>query len=210
MRRGIRRLSVLAAMGLVLSLTACQGGGSVDPQDLYDEAKAVNTTFKEAVGAVQLQVFDGEWTVEQYGDIPRGCGSEGYEFRLGRATPDGWRLAAEPLDAAKSLGAWMDGEGWEDVSVKTFDGEIEDVTLVAARTEAHVSEIVVDFTPGELFDNVTVRATSTCEPGSWADLLQELVPGAPSEPPPGISRPSAERPDATPLFGFTADGTPRG
>lgn len=210
MRRGIRRLSaVVLAMG-ALSLSGCQGEGPVTGAELFDEAKQVNTAFKEAVGAVQLQVFDGEWTVEEYGDVPWKCDADGYSFDLGRATPHGWRIDGEPLQAAKELGAWMDDEGWTEVSVKTYSGEVADVVLVASNPDRKVSEITVDFSPGELFDSVTVRATSTCEPGSWVDLLKELIPGAPTDPPAGISRPETERPDAAPLFGFTEDGSPRG
>lgn len=208
--RRMRAARVGGALAAALAVAALSGcGGDVNPDGLLDAAREVNTSFKAAVGGVQAQLLDDAWEVGEYGDIPSSCGSDGYLFRMDRTTPKDWRIGAEPLDAANALGEWMGGHGWTDVAVRTFEGDVDDVALKARNEAAHVGEITVDFQPGDLMDFVTVRAESTCEPGDPLALTAALVPGWPSSPPSGIARPAAERPDATPIFGFTEDGQPR-
>lgn len=203
----IRVGGLCAAAVVAAVLTGCAAEQKAEEQ--VDAAREVNATFKTAVGEVQLQILDDEWDVGEYGDIPHACDPDEYRFRMDRSTPQDWRIGTDALDAANELGAWMKANGWTDIAVRTYSGDVDDVTLKARRLDAHVDEIAVDFQPGDVMDFATVRAESTCEQGDADALTAALVPGWPTSPPAQITRPATERPDATPVFGFGADGQPR-
>ncbi|MDQ0647498.1 hypothetical protein QFZ53_001694 [Microbacterium natoriense] len=61
----------MLAIAVVLApLTGC-GGPAVTGEELFDQAREVNFAYKAAVADVQLQLFEGEWTLEGYGDRSR-------------------------------------------------------------------------------------------------------------------------------------------
>ena len=207
----MRALSVVGGAVLLVALTGCAtgGGDGVPDEALFAEAKSVNLTFKQAVAEVQLRVLDDAWSIEGYGDLPTDCNDgRGYSFDLRRLTPDGWRIGGTPLDAAKKLGAWMGTNGWSDVSLRTYDNDIANVVITANRPDAHVGKILVDFLPGKIMDSVMITADSTCEPGSWRNLIRSLIPGFPTEDADSQEWPETEHPNDTPIFGFNEDGTP--
>lgn len=175
---------------------------------LYESAREVNITFKEAVGAVQAQIDDGEWDSSHYGDVPVDC-DDGYGFDMSRVTRPDWRLSDDAETTARELGEWLGTNGWSDVQLKTFPGEIGNVIVQARNVDAHVARLDVDIHPGTAGDSVTVRATSTCQDGDPDDLMAVLTPGWPTDAVDHEPRPETERPDATPIFGFTEDGQPR-
>lgn len=176
---------------------------------LYDDARGFNTAFKESVAEVQARVLDTEWKVSEYGNVPVDC-AEGYGFRMTRTTPspEGWRLPAGIDQTAREIGEWLGTNGWSDVQLKTFEEGLGHVIVQARNEEAGVDRLDVDLATGDVADAVIVRADSTCHDGDPNTLMEELYPGWPTEQVDG-ELPTTERPDATPVFGFTAEGQPR-
>ena len=98
-------------------------------QDQYDSAREMNSTFKDAVGALQLEVLEGEWQIaEDYGQTPIGCtggtDTQSYRFEMTRITPEGWRLHRTPVDLAEGIAVWFDENGWTDVTQRAYAGGI--------------------------------------------------------------------------------------
>lgn len=199
--------TVLLALTVAAGLSGC-GGTMTGDDDLFERAREANATFKAAVSAVQAEISDDAWGVVQYGDVPRECG-DGYAFRVQRTTPDGWRLSADAHTSAQSLGEWLGTHGWSDVQVRTYEGDVDNVVLQARKPDSGVDRLDVDFNPGTASDSVIVRADSTCQDGDPNELMAQLYPGWPTDANAGGELPETERPDATPIFGFTKDGSPR-
>ncbi|GAB3630797.1 hypothetical protein GCM10027421_01500 [Microbacterium shaanxiense] len=206
MRR--RRMSLIAvSMSAVLMLSGC--GESVSDEDLFERARTVNFEYKAAVADVQMQILDGEWRLERYGDTPRSCGNDGYDFRFGRTTPEGWRIDGTPAEAAHRIGEWLDENGWTDIKTRTYTGEVLNVAIQAAKPDAHVERITIDFSPGEHYDSATIYADSTCEPGDWKAISDLRRPGYPNDEKNLELQPTTEHPTADPSFGYTVDGERR-
>ncbi|MFJ2367750.1 hypothetical protein [Microbacterium sp. NPDC087665] len=179
-------------------------------EELFDRAREVNFTYKAAVADVQLQLFDGEWTLEGYGDSSDQCGDDGYMFRLGRSTPFEWRFEGTPAEAGERIAAWLDENGWSDIKTRTYSGDVDSVLVEAEKPESHVALLTIDFNPGERSDMITINADSTCEPGDWLDLIDSVMPGiSTGEDAPIQDDRTTERPTDTPSFGYNDDGTPR-
>ena len=200
----VRRATSAALMaGLLLVMSGC--GEPMTDEELFEQARAVNFEYKAQVADVQIQIFDGEWDVTGYGDSPEKCGKDGYEFDLIRYTPEGWHLDAAPMAIAESLAEWMGENGWTNVKIRGYSGEIADVVVEGAFPEAHVKLLVADISPGELYDHVALYATSTCEPGDAHTISTMRRPGE------GVREklPASEHPTAPPSFGHTEDGKRR-
>lgn len=209
MRALTRHIAAMPVLvGALLVLSGC--GESVSDEDLFERARTVNFEYKAAVADVQMQILDGEWRLERYGDTPRSCGNDGYDFRFGRTTPEGWRIDGTPAEAAHRIGEWLDENGWTDIKTRTYTGEVLNVAIQAAKPDAHVERITIDFSPGELFDSATIYADSTCEPGDWATIAEIQLPGATTATNVEVEdRPATEHPTACLSFGYNEDGTPR-
>lgn len=198
-----------AALVATLALSGC--GAQMTDEEQYDSAREVNFAFKDAVAQLQLQVFDGEWDVTgNYGQEPDGCGgaedTDSYRFWMGRFTPQGWRLDRAPAELADEVAAWMEDDGWTDVKLRTYSGDITNVVVEAKKPDAHVGLVVVDIKPGESFDTVSVRADSTCEPGNWMVIGEQMDGPAPKT---DTTLPATEHPTDPPAFGRTDEGEPR-
>lgn len=174
-------------------------------KELFNQARATNFAYKAAVADVQLQILDGDWDLTGYGDAPDPCGKDGYEFDLTRRTPEGWRIDGTPMDAADRIATWLDENGWTSVMARGYDGEIADVVVEAKYPSKHVELLIIDISPGELFDSVTIYATSTCEPGDYLVINDLRRPGDGDR----EIQPSAEHPAAPQSFGYTEDGKRR-
>lgn len=205
-RRRLAAVMLVVALGTVL--TGCKGEQMPSDDELYANAREVNLAFKSAVGAVQAQIVDDEWRVGEYGDAPVDCDG-GYGFEMSRLVPEDWRLTTDAETAARDLGEWLGTNGWTDVQVKTYSGDIGDVVVQARNDDAHVARLDVDIKAGTVADSVIVRAASTCQDGDPDQLMDILYPGGTSDPVETEPLPETERPDATPIFGFTEDGEPR-
>ncbi len=80
-QRRWRTLPALVASAVVTAtvLTGC-GGPQMSPNETpsatpsstvgFEDAKAANLEYKAAVAEVQKQIFDGDWRVGEYGDVP--------------------------------------------------------------------------------------------------------------------------------------------
>ncbi|MGN7966981.1 hypothetical protein ACTJKK_12975 [Microbacterium sp. 22179] len=174
-------------------------------EELFERAREVNFAYKRAVADVQVQIFDGDWDLTGYGDFPDACASGGYEFDLIRYTPEGWHLNESPEAIADRVAAWLSEHGWTDIKTRGYSGEIADVVVEAEHPGNYVESLVVDISPGDLYDHVALYATSTCEPGDWHVIAEMRRPGdAPKE-----QQPATEHPTAPLSFGFDADGKRR-
>lgn len=194
----------------ILLLTAVVGGCSsvASGDELFDQARSVYLDYRSAVAEVQVEIFDGEWVIDEYGDSPDACGADGYAFSFGRSTPEGWKIDGTPSEAADRLAMWLDENGWSEITKRTYDDGIADVVVEAERPDAHVGHLTVDISPGELYDSTTIYLGSTCEPGDWKTINDFRRPGDPS--PTEIEEdPTAEHPMAEPSFGRTEDGKRR-
>jgi len=185
-------------------------------QEQFNNAREVNSAFKAAVAQVQLNVFDGEWEIaENYGQTPRGCGgtsqTDSYEFVMTRLTPEGWKLDRSPAELGNEVAAWFDENGWTDVKLRTYSDGIADVVVEAEKPDEHAGLVVVDINPGELFDTVTIRATSTCEAGDWRVIVEEQRGSGNQDDfdPDRAGLPATEHPTDPPAFGLTDEGEPR-
>ncbi|MFK0402386.1 hypothetical protein ACIQTT_08670 [Microbacterium sp. NPDC090225] len=176
-------------------------------EELFEQARAVNFGYKEAVAGVQLEILDADWQTSAYGDSPWECPGDasGYEFDLTRRTPEGWRLGGAPMELAEEVSAWLNENGWTDIKTRGYSGEIADVVVEAEYPEKHVDLLVVDISPGEVFDSVTISATSTCEPGDAHTISTMRRPGDGER----EKLPASEHPTAPPSFGHTEDGKRR-
>lgn len=188
-------------------MTGC--GAPMTDEELFDRARDVNLSYKEAVSDVQLQILDGDWQLRGYGDGPRSCGGDGYEFDLTRRTPEGWHLDGTPMEVADRVATWLDENGWTSVKARGYDGEIADVVVEAKYPAKHVELLIIDISPGELFDSVAVYATSTCQPGDSHRVFELVYADGDLSGPPVEMLPELEHPTAEPSFGFTKDGKRR-
>ncbi|MDF2666581.1 MAG: UDP-N-acetylmuramate dehydrogenase [Microbacterium sp.] len=211
-RRGLP-LILASAMVAATLLTGC-GGPQMSPvetptsEQSFAEAKAVNLAFKTAVADVQKQIFDGEWRVGEYGDVPDAC-DQGYEFFLRRKLPEGFSFNEQGPQRMEELRTWMSDNGWQVDPAPSYGPGIDNIVIVASKPDAKVARLDVDLLPGTAaqgtVDVLEVRATSTCEPGDAAALLEQLrgpLKAVPDET--GI--PDLESPDATPLFERSTEG----
>jgi hypothetical protein len=174
---------------------------------LFEQAREVNFAYKHAVAAVQLEILDADWQISAYGDAPWACPGDAsrYEFDLTRRTPEGWRLDGTPLELAEEIAGLLDENGWSDIKTRGYSGEIADVVVEAEYPEKYVDLLVVDISPGQAFDSVTIYATSTCEPGDAHTIstMRRLGDGEREK------LPASEHPTAPPSFGHTEDGKRR-
>lgn len=178
---------------------------------VFESAKEANTAFKAAVADVQRELWTEEWRVGVYGDMPSACGADRYRFELSRDLPveDGWRFPADPATMREDLASWMESNGYTDVTGLSYEGDVDTLTLTARNVDAGIDELTVQFHPGEVQDGISLSATSVCEPGDVDALSEEIYPGLYEDSSREWPLPETERPDATPVFGFTADGEPR-
>jgi hypothetical protein len=174
----------------------------------FDDAKAVNLEYKAAVADVQKQIFDGGWRVGEYGDVPDQCDG-GFQFFLRRKLPEGFSFDGQGPQRMEQLSTWMSENGWQVEPAPTYGEGIDNIVIVAGKPEAKVSRLDVDFIPADpaegTVDVLELRATSTCEPGDAAALLEELR-GPLTAVPNDDGIPDSESPDATPLFERFAEG----
>lgn len=206
---GARVIAGALCAGVMVALTGC-GGSVVSGDELFERARSVYLDYRSAVAEVQVEIFDGEWVIDDYGDSPDACGADGYAFSFGRSTPEGWKIDGTPSEAADRLAEWLDENGWSEITKRTYSDGIADVVVEAERPDAHVGHLTVDISPGELYDSTTIYVDSTCEPGDSQELAELLRPGVLT----GTSAESngdrtAERPGDEPSFGRNDDGTPR-
>ncbi|MFK3835783.1 hypothetical protein [Microbacterium sp. NPDC087868] len=199
--RWIQLASMLGA--ILMMATACAPVGA----DLYQQARGVNLVVKDEIASLQLRVFDGEWDVQKYGDIPSKCGADGYRFTFGRSTPqnDGWRLPDGSLDQTiDALSEWLDEHGWSGIVVRSYSGDVQDLVLEAHKPSAHIELLVITVAAGQSRDWMDIDVTSTCEPGSADGLADLMFPDGLN----GRDWSQPEHPAAEPRFGF-ATPTPR-
>lgn len=201
-----RPTSVATLAGIVSALLMVSGCGvPMTDEELFEHARVVNFAYKAPVAKVQLSILDGDWEIWDYGDAPKNCSDNEYKFGMSRTTPEGWRLDRTPMELAEEVAAWLDENGWTDIKTRGYSGEIADVVVEAEYPEKHVDLLVVDISPGELFDSVTVSATSTCEPGDAHTISTMRRPGEGER----EKLPASEHPAAPPSFGHTEDGKRR-
>lgn len=205
-RARIARFAMIAT--LTALLTACGGDNVTANDDVYDSARELNLAFKGAVAEVQGRISDGDWRIGEYGDVPVECG-DGYGFSMSRQVPVDYRITNDAESAATDLGEWLGSNGWVDISRRTYGEGIGNVLLEARNPDANVALLTVDFQKGEAADAASIRADSTCAEGNPNDLMRELYPGFPTDTVEIDPLPTEEPPDATPVFGFTEDGSPR-
>ncbi|WP_336641111.1 hypothetical protein [Microbacterium sp. USHLN272] len=172
---------------------------------MFEQARVVNFAYKEAVAGVQLEILDADWRIWDYGDAPKKCADDAFKYTMTRTTPEGWRLEGMPMELAGEVAQWLDENGWSDIKTRGYSGEIADVVVEAKYPEKHVDLLVVDISPGELFDSVTISATSTCEPGDAHTISTMRRPGEGER----EKLPASEHPTAPPSFGHTEDGKRR-
>ena len=198
-----------SAFLLLCGLSGC--GTPISDEEMFERAREVNFAYKEAVAGVQLEILDADWQISAYGDSPWDCPGDasGYEFDLTRRTPEGWRLDGAPMELAEEVAAWLDENGWTDIQTRGYSGEIADVVVEAKYPEEHVDLLVVDISPGEVFDSVTISATSTCQPGDAHDVFELVYADGDLEGSPVEQFPELEHPQAEMSFGFTEDGKRR-
>jgi hypothetical protein len=195
-----------AGLVVAVALAGCAPGGGTDA-DLYDSARQANLLFKEAVGTVQLHVYDGDWQVQEYGDEPIDCG-DGYSFVMGRTTPEGWTLDADAMSTGHHIALWLTAHGWTTTDAEAEPEADGDVVVEASAPAFGIASLVIEVRDGEAAaDAVGVHAETDCLAGDAAALTAILSPGSPEAPHDPL--PTAEPAGAVPVFGFTADGHPR-
>lgn len=162
---------------------------------------------KAAVAELQLHLHDGEWdALYAYGEIPEPCGADGYRFTFDRSTraDSGWRLPeGTPEAQAEHLVAWLGQHDWTDIVVRSYTGIVTDVTITARKPDAHVDDLLITLSPGDVADGVSLRTATTCQPGSHQDLADLMFPTGMRD----VSSPRTEHPSAEPFFG-TAENSP--
>lgn len=199
----------MGALVAAAVLTACAAPStSPGSEESFAEAREVNLEFKATVAEVQKQIFDGEWAVAEYGDTPQRC-DDGYEFFLRRNLPDGFSFEGQGPQRMDALRTWMGDNGWQLAPTPTYGDGIDNIVIMAGKPEAKVSRLDVDMIPGVAsegtVDVLELRATSTCESGDAAALLDQLR-GPLTAVPDDHGIPDLESPDATPLFERFAEG----
>lgn len=198
---------VVLLLPLLLATNGC--GAPLTDDELFEQARDVNTTFKETVSAVQLEILDGDWEVVTYGDAPEACNPGGYRYDLIRYTPEGWRMDGTPVELAERVAAGLDDSGWMDIKTRGYSQEIADVVVEARYPERHIELLVVNISPGEAYDSVALYATSTCQPGDSHEVFDLVYADGGSSGPSAEYLPEVEHPRAEPSFGFTEDGKRR-
>lgn len=156
-------------------MTSCAPTGF----SLYEHARETNLTMKQEVADLQLHIFDGEWTVGEYGDVPNSCGSNGYNFYVQRGTPldSDWRMSAPSAqDMADELMGWLESRGWTSVTRQAYSTGVSTVTVEAEKRSSYVEDLLVMISSGVENDIVTIRATSTCEDGDRWELRKLMFP----------------------------------
>lgn len=212
-QRRWRTLPALVASAVVTAtvLTGC-GGPQMSPNETpsatpsstvgFEDAKAANLEYKAAVAEVQKQIFDGDWRVGEYGDVPDQC-EGGYQFFLRRKLPEGFSFDGQGPQRMEQLRTWMSENGWQVEPAPTYGAGIDNIVIVAGKPDEKVSRLDVDLIPGVAaegtIDVLELRATSTCEPGDAGAILDELR-GPLTAVPSDDDIPDLESPDATPLF----------
>ncbi len=79
------------------------------------------------------------------------------------------------------------------------------MVVEAEYPEKKVELLVVDISPGKLYDHVAIYATSTCEPGDAHTISTMRRPGDGER----EKLPASEHPTAPQSFGHTEDGKRR-
>ncbi|MFL0411590.1 hypothetical protein ACH0AH_10475 [Microbacterium paludicola] len=186
----------------------------ITSEDLFARAAELNGSFKSAVADVQGQVWTEEWQVADYGDMPTDCGADDtFRFSMSRHLPavsgEGWRFPADPAVMRDELAQWMEANGYRDVTGLSYTGDVDTLTLTARNVDAGIAEITVQYHPGEVQDGIDVSAKSVCADGDVDDLAEVIFPGIYEDAFLEWTYPETERPDDTPIFGFTEDGQPR-
>ncbi|GAA5209741.1 hypothetical protein [Microbacterium kyungheense] len=199
-----------AALAAVAAVAGC-AGTQADAEQLYAEARGQNLLFKQTLAGVQVHLYDGDWQVQEYGDLPVDCGA-GYGFSLSRTTPEGWTLDGDAHADGPTFGAhavrWLADRGWTTQPVATSD---DGTTRVQARNDAlHIGSLTIEIRDGAASaDSVAVYAATDCYDGDPDELTAILIPGWPDDPVAHEPLPASEPPGAVPVFGFTEDGHPR-
>lgn len=201
-----RACSGAIVAGVAVVLAGCTGVRGADAS-VYDAARAQNLAFKSAAATVLVHLYDGDWQVQEYGDLPERCDG-GYAFSMHRTTPEGWTLDEDAAATAHRLARWLSDRGWVAREDATATG---DRAAVAASDPAlGVESLVVEVRDGPASaDAIGVGATSVCFDGDAEQLAALLYPGYPGDPVAHDPLPVAEPAGATPVFGFTDDGRPR-
>lgn len=201
-------LTALCLAGAVLVAGALSSCTSPTPHDdeLYRSARDANLRFKEAVAKVLTHISDDSWQVQEYGDLPVDC-HPGYAFALHRTTYEGWRLPTDAATTAAEIAGWLRAEGWTVTDPEPGAGA---VVVQASDHSRAIDSLVVEVRDGTgTADAIGVGAASDCVAGDAEELRAQLYPGYPDRPVDHDPLPVTEPPDATPIFGFTADGAPR-
>lgn len=163
-------------MGALLAvMTGCFPSSS----DLYNEARDVYMSMRSEIAALQLHIFDGEWAVGEYGDVPNDCGADGYNFYVQRGTPleSEWRMFAPTApDMADELMDWLEGRGWTGIVGRTYAAGVSSVTVEAEKRSSYIDDLLITISSGVENDIVTIRATSTCEAGDRWELRELMFP----------------------------------
>jgi len=210
-RTGCRRTASVVISAVALACLAGCGAGAASADAVYTSGRQHNLLFRQTVATVLLHLYDGDWQVQEYGDVPVDC-DEGYGFELGRTTPEGWTLDGDAHADAPTLGhrvaRWLTDRGWtaRDAAADA-DGTVE----VHASVEAFgIETLTIEIRDGEASaDAIGVRATTVCFAGDPDELMAALYPGWPDDPVDHDPLPVSEPPGAVPVFGFTEDGQPR-
>ncbi|WP_106815268.1 hypothetical protein [Microbacterium timonense] len=205
-RRGrIRGRLAAGALVVAAMLPSCAAGPTGD--QLYAQAREANLLFKQSVATVLLHIEDGDWQVQEYGDMPVTCDG-GYSFSMHRTTFEGWTLDADASTTGRRLAEWLRSRGWNTRDVATgADGA---VVVEASDRAVGVATLTIDIRDGEASaDAVGVGATSTCYDGDPGALAAILYPRSGDRPREHEPLPVVEAAGARPVFGFTEDGEPR-
>jgi len=197
---------LLAVVALVaIALTGC-AGAQPHGEELYATARQANLLFKETVAAVLIHISDGTWQIQDYGDLPLDC-HPGYAFSLHRTTFEGWTLDRDAATTAEGLAAWLGDRGWTAQIRSGGDGQ---PAVEASAPALQIASLVIEIRDGDgTADAIGVGATSDCVDGDAEELKALLYPGYPDRPVAHEPLPAGEPAGATPIFGFTEDGSPR-
>ncbi|WP_341941035.1 hypothetical protein [Microbacterium sp. LWH10-1.2] len=185
-----------------MTLTGCAPTG----KELFTQAQTVNATAKHAVAELQLYLFDGDWDIGTYGEIPESCGADGYRFKFTRSAIGNydapWRLPQGSVEAqAEDITAWLEDHGWTGIVFRSYTGGVTDVTITTRKPDAHIDDLLITIGPGEATDSINLRTTTTCEPGNVDTLADLMFPGGLSD----YTSPLSEHPSAEPFFGMAPD-----
>jgi hypothetical protein len=203
-------LIATAVLAATAGVAGC-AGGAAQGDALYTSARQHDLLFRQTVATVLLHLYDGDWQVQEYGDVPVAC-DEGYGFELGRTTPEGWTLDGDAHADAPTVGQrvarWLADRGWTARDAPAdADGTVE---VHASVGGFGIGTLTIEIRDGRgPADAIGVRATTTCFDGDPDELTAILYPGWPDDPVAHDPLPVAEPPGAVPVFGFTEDGHPR-